>query len=97
MAVPNNSIAMILAAIGVLAAPARTLTRPIAAKVATSNPVSDANNVPADDPTKKIGVTMPPLPPKPKVIVVKRLFIGKAYQTVLIPLKDCSIVSSPRL
>ena len=92
MSVPKSSIAMILAAMGVLAAPARTLTRPIAAKVAISNPVSDANNVPADDPIKKIGVTMPPLPPKPRVIAVKILFTGKAYQTVLTPLKECSIV-----
>jgi hypothetical protein len=63
MSAPNISIAMIDAESGVFAAAARSETMPIAANVPRSNPSTCPNVEPAVAPTKKIGVTMPPLPP----------------------------------
>ena len=79
---PNNSTAIILAAIGVLAAPARRLTNPIDETVAKSILKILANNVPAVAPIKKIGVTIPPLPPKLRVMPVKIIFIMNAYDII---------------
>jgi hypothetical protein len=81
---------------GVLAAPAKRATNPIAENVAISNPNSEANKVPELAPIKNIGVTIPPLPPKPSVMLVKTIFSKKAYQTVFTPCKQDCIVSKPK-
>src|SRR5205085_6580290 len=66
----NSSIAITAAAIGVFAAAASIATRPTAAKKVVGMPMSGANAAPLVAPMKKIGVTMPPLPPVSSVIDV---------------------------
>jgi len=95
MAGPNNSTDKMLAAMGALAAPASKLTIPIAEKVARFRPKIWAINDPAVAPMKKIGVTMPPLPPKLRVMLVKIIFMRKAYQTIFSPRNEASMVFSP--
>jgi len=95
MSGPKISIAMTLAVMGVLAEPAKRATRPMAAKVAWSDPVIEAKKDPAVAPTKKIGVTMPPLPLKFKVKVVKIIFSKKAPEEMCCPAKQFSMVSKP--
>ncbi|BBO17759.1 hypothetical protein BPIT_20510 [Candidatus Brocadia pituitae] len=56
---PNNSNAIILAAIGMLAAPAKRLTKPSAEKVALSTPDISEKKLPEVAPIKTIGVTIP--------------------------------------
>lgn len=63
-------MAIILAAKGVLAVPAKTATKPRAANVALSTRIKSASIAPACAPTKKIGVTTPPIPPAAKVTEV---------------------------
>jgi len=93
---PNNSTAIMLAEIGVLAAPASKATSPIAEKVEGLSPKSFANKLPDVAPIKNIGVTMPPLPPKLRVIAVKIIFRINAYQTISSPSRQEFIVSVPK-
>jgi len=95
MAGPNISTAIIPALIGVLAAPASRATKPIEEKMDTSKPKSPAKQAPAVEPTKKIGVTIPPLPPNDKVIEVKTAFKIKLYQGGLLPFSVSWMVSMP--
>lgn len=94
---PNISTAIMLAAIGVLAAPANTLTKPIAEKVAESTPKTCAKREPAVAPIKNMGVTIPPLPPKPSVTLVKTIFKINAYQTTFCPCRVAWMVFNPSL
>lgn len=66
---------MMRTAIAVLADPASILTKPIAAKVAISSPNISPKKVPDVAPIKNIGVTIPPLPPKLRVMLVNIIFI----------------------
>jgi len=68
---PNISTAIMLAAIGVLAAPERRLTKPMADSTEESMPSICPRADPVVLPMKNIGVTIPPLPPKFSVIEVK--------------------------
>jgi hypothetical protein len=77
-----------LAKIGVFAAPARSATRPIAGKVELSSPNSFSNRAPDVAPIKNMGVTMPPLPPKFRVIVCKNNFQDKCIPDNLSSFKD---------
>src|SRR6202049_5260162 len=80
----NSSIAITAAAIGVFAAAASIATRPTAARNVVGTPKAGANAAPLVAPTKKIGVTMPPLPPVSSGIEVARLLrLGRAR--VLVP------------
>ena len=67
---PNNSIPIKVQAMGVFVPPAKTATIPKAAMRSIGAPVIVANEFPNAAPTKKSGVTSPPLNPDPKVIVV---------------------------
>src|SRR5208283_152880 len=71
---PNSSIAMMLAEMGVFAAPAKRATIPIAENIVALNPKTLAKTCPADAPMKNIGVIIPPLPPKLSVIAVNSIF-----------------------
>ena len=84
-----------IAAIGVFAAPAKRATMPMAAKVAGSTPRMAASRVPKVAPTKKMGVTMPPLPPNVRVMQVNSIFAAKAYHTIFEPASAASMVLSP--
>ena len=63
----SSSMPMTAAAIGVLAAAARTETKPNAAMTPGSSPAAWARATPLVAPMKKSGVTMPPLPPVSRV------------------------------
>src|SRR3972149_11507570 len=93
---PNISRAMMPAAMGVLAAPARTATNPRAAKVGGSRSKIWAKRVPDVAPTKKIGVTIPPLPPKLSVTDVNADLTADAYHGTAPPRSADSMVSRPR-
>lgn len=92
---PKSSINIILEAIGVFVTLARRFIMPIADKVALSKCKKLARKFPAVDPIKKIGVIIPPLPPKLSVIIVKIIFTRKKYHAILSPLRARSIVSMP--
>ena len=64
---------MTAAAMGVLAAAARTETKPNAAITPGSRPAACARATPLVAPMKKSGVTMPPLPPVSRVTAVARI------------------------
>lgn len=64
---PKSSAAKIVAAMGVLAAPARTATKPIQLKSTGSRLKIEAKVAPDAAPIKSVGVTTPPLPPAPLV------------------------------
>ena len=87
MAAPNNSMPIIQAAIGAFVVPPKTATNPIAAKRAGSFPVSCPIKAPKVAPTKKMGVTTPPLPPKLSVTDVTIIFKKNRYHTIFTPLK----------
>ncbi len=79
---PNSSTDIILADIGVLAHPASNATMPMLEIVEESKPTNFEYREPAEEPTKKIGVIIPPLPPKLSVITVNNIFIRKAFQMI---------------
>ena len=85
---PNSSTAIMLAEIGAFAAPASRLTIPIAEKTALSNPNIWLKTLPDVAPTKNIGVTIPPLPPKLRVIDVNRIFKRKAPGNTVPPFEN---------
>ena len=82
---PKSSSAKMLAAMGVFVAPANRLTRPMAENVAVFIPKISPTSAPEVAPTKRMGTTTPPLPPKFKVTLVKTIFKRKAYQITLAP------------
>ena len=87
---------MMLPAIGVFAAPASRLTKPMAESMAGSTPSTPEKALPAVAPTKKSGVPIPPLPPKLSVALVNADLTKKAYQGIDPPSSACCRVSSPR-
>ncbi len=76
---PKSSIPIKVHAIGVLVAPANTATNPMPAMNDTDNGMIADNALPKVAPTKKRGVTSPPLNPTPIVNVVKISFSRKSY------------------
>jgi len=71
---PKSSAAKIVEAIGELVEPDNTATKPSAAKRGIFPSIKCPKKLPAVEPTNKIGVTNPPLPPNPKVIDVNKIF-----------------------
>ena len=96
MAGPKSSMAITDAASGALAAPASSATMPMAANIPGSSPPTWASALPAVAPTKKIGVTMPPLPPVPSETAVNRIFSSAASGGTGSPRTAASSVGSPR-
>src|SRR5262245_51746360 len=93
----KSSIAITAAAIGVFAAAANTATRPTAPRNVAGTLNKGASAAPPVAPTKKIGVTMPPLPPDSSVIDVARILSSAdAVTTPVVPARTPSIVSVPR-
>ncbi|GBE03712.1 hypothetical protein BMS3Abin09_00630 [bacterium BMS3Abin09] len=80
---------------GVLAAPASTLTMPIAANIEEFCPVMKAKKVPAVAPMKNMGVTIPPLPQKERVMLVNTIFRRKSYVYISVEDNAWCMVSSP--
>ena len=64
-------------AIGVLLAPAKTATNPIAASKPTGKGKTKDKELPKVAPIKNKGVTSPPLNPTPRVKAVSNNFIKK--------------------
>ena len=75
----NNSIAIIVQAIGVLIAPANTATKHIPINDAVGNGNSKLIVLPSVAPIKNSGVTSPPLKPAPIVTTVNMIFMAKSY------------------
>ena len=71
---PNNSIAIIVDAIGVFVVPDTSAVIPIAAPTIGEIRKGLDIRLPKVDPTKNTGVKIPPFPPKDRVIVVKIVF-----------------------
>ena len=85
------------AAIGVFAAAASIATSPTAPRNVVGMPNKGANAAPLVAFTKKIGVTMPPLPPVSSVIEVARILGRNATaNTGVVPASTPLIVSVPR-
>src|SRR5438093_5022561 len=76
--VGSSSIPITAAAIGVLAAAASTETNPKAANTLDGRPAAADSAAPLVAPMKKIGVTMPPLPPVSSVTAVATILKRKA-------------------
>ena len=88
---------MTAAAIGVLAAAARTETKPNAAMTPGSSPAAWARATPLVAPMKNSGVTMPPLPPVSRVTLVATILNRKASaNTFAVPSSEASMVGRPR-
>src|SRR5258708_23769341 len=88
---------MTAAAIGVFAAAASIATSPKAARNVVCTPKTGANAAPLVAPTKKIGVTIPPLPPVSSVIEVARILRRKApAKTRVVPATTALMVLVPR-
>ncbi len=79
---PNNSIPIIVQAIGVWVAPEKTDTKPTPAKSAIGIGINIDNALPKVAPTKNKGVTSPPLKPAPKVNPVNRILSRKSYHSL---------------
>ncbi|MNL77682.1 hypothetical protein D3C87_2039160 [compost metagenome] len=65
-------------AIGVLAAPAKTATKPIPANKPTGKGKNKDKALPKVAPIKNKGVTSPPLKPAPNVRAVNKIFQAKS-------------------
>ena len=76
---PKSSMPMIVHASGVLAAPAKTATKPIPASKAVGNGIKKERKLPNVAPIKNSGVTSPPLNAAPSVTAVNRIFSAKSY------------------
>ena len=88
---------MTAAAIGVFAPAASIATRPTAARSAVGTPKNGAKAAPLVAPTKKMGVTIPPLPPVSSVIEVARILRRNAPAKIgVVPASTPLIVSVPR-
>ena len=92
---PNNSIPIIVQAIGVCVAPANTATNPIPARSEIGSGSTNDKALPRVVPIKNRGVTSPPLNPQPKVKLVKAILSKKAYQW-LGESKALTIVGTPK-
>src|ERR1019366_2487465 len=89
--------AMSAAAIGGFAAPATTPRKPKAAKSPVGRCRRRARAAPLVAPMKKRGVTIPPLPPVPRVTVVATIFHRNARVAVVpVAAGAVSIVGTPR-
>ena len=91
---------MIIDAIGVFVVPAKTLTKPSAAKRGILLPIKSPKATPLVAPTKNIGVIIPPLPPEPSDKDVKRDLSIKSHQFTskianFVGFKISLIVSNP--
>ena len=75
---PKSSSAIRLPAMGVLAAPAKTAAKPIAASRDDGRGRMLERALPRVAPMKKRGVTSPPLNPAPRVRVVKANLAAKS-------------------
>src|SRR5258708_37803236 len=93
----SSSIAITAAAIGVFGAAASIATSPTAARNVVGAPKNGANAAPLVAPMKKIGVTMPPLPPVSSVIDVAGILRRNPQaRTGVVPASTPLIVSVPR-
>ena len=85
------------AAMGVLAAAARTETKPKAANTLEGRPTAVDSAAPLVAPMKKSGVTMPPLPPVSRVTVVATILKKNARtNSRAVPASADSITPVPR-
>ena len=75
---PKSSIAIMLLAIGVLVAPAKTATNPMPANKAIGKGMKWPNAFPNAAPINHSGVTSPPLKLAANVRIVKNIFKAKA-------------------
>ena len=66
LSMPKSSIPITVQAIGVWVAPENTATNPIPAKSAMGKGIKTDKALPNVAPTKKSGVTSPPLNPAPR-------------------------------
>ena len=90
-------MAITAAAIGVFAAAASIATRPTAASSVDGSPTTCDKAAPLVAPMKKIGVTMPPLPPVSSVIEVARILRRKApAKTAVVPARTPLMVLVPQ-
>src|SRR3954447_7708645 len=90
-------MAITAAAIGVLAAAASMATSPTAPSSVAGTPNKGASAAPLVAPTKKIGVTIPPLPPVSSVIDVAGILSRNApANTGVVPASTLLIVSVPK-
>lgn len=92
--IPNNSIPIIVQAMGVWVAPEKTATNPIPAKSAIGIGIITDNALPKVAPTKNNGVTSPPLKPAPKVNPVNKIFSKKSYHGLTFE-KESTITGTP--
>ena len=92
---PKSSIPISVQAIGVLVAPAKTATKPNPARKETGKGNNADNALPSVAPTKKSGVTSPPLNPTPMVNVVSNSFNRKSYH-ICTSVKELTITGTPR-
>ena len=76
--IPNNSIPIIVQAIGVFVAPAKTATKPIPANNGIGKGINQIRTFPKVAPIKNKGVTSPPLKPAPSVKEVSSIFRKKS-------------------
>src|SRR6185437_14309850 len=90
-----SSIAISADAIGVLAAPANTATKPMPARRDGGSGRIPERAFPSVAPMKKRGVTSPPLKPAPRVTAVKISFTAKS-QGYRCELNAARIVGMPR-
>ena len=95
LSIPKSSMPITVQAIGVCVAPENTATNPIPANNAIGNGTKTDNALPKVAPTKKRGVTSPPLNPAPKVNPVKRIFNRKSYEVFGVE-KESTIIGTPR-
>jgi len=82
LSMPKSSIPITVQAIGVWVAPENTATNPIPANKAIGKGTTTDKALPNVAPTKKSGVTSPPLNPQPRVNPVKRIFKTKSYEAL---------------
>ena len=92
--IPNNSIPIIVQAIGVWVAPENTATNPIPAKRAIGIGIMADKALPKVAPTKNNGVTSPPLKPAPKVNPVNNILSKKSYHWLWFE-KESTITGTP--
>ena len=77
--IPNNSIPIMVHAMGVFVAPAKTATNPIPANKPIGKGINHTNTFPRVAPIKNNGVTSPPLNPAPNVKEVNNNFRKKSF------------------
>lgn len=88
---PNISTPMMVQASGVLAAPAKTATKPIEPSVATGMPSGAASAPPRVVPMTNRGVTSPPGKSQPRAMTVNTSFHANAVGPGLMPARVSSM------